>query len=364
MKHVAEMSRLRALASMGLTAEAFIPALLEALHDVIPSDRNLFDWTDAAGRLVRYYFEGPVDHEINRHYFEAFHNKRESEVMPVFRETVTGRAVVQSAEQLDRPEFYRSALYNEIWRPQRLHTRTEAVVHGVRGEPLGSLVLYRGPGERKFSRDEERLLARIVPYVARGLQAAGATSAGGDYVMRRDGRAMLCLTGAGDLMHLSPQALKMLLLAHGGVTPESASRSPRREDFPTLSAIWQHHRAGNALPKMSLTVENAWGRFLFESCPLQPLASGGEALLHIGIEHREPEALALRRMLETLELTPAQKEVCLLLREGHTQLDIARLTGVSTSTVTDHVRKIYARLDVHSVHDLVALLHRRVAPVH
>ena len=116
---------------MGLPAEIFIPALLEALHGIIPSDRNLFDWTDSEGQLVRYYFEGPVDHEINQHYFETFHNKREAEVMPSFREAVTGRAVVHSAEALDRPEFFRSALYNEIWRPQRLRTRTEAVVRGV-----------------------------------------------------------------------------------------------------------------------------------------------------------------------------------------------------------------------------------------
>lgn len=65
-----------------------------------------------------------------------------------------------------------------------------------------------------------------------------------------------------------------------------------------------------------------------------------------------------------LELTPAQKEVCLLLRGGHTQLEIARITGVSAPTVTDHVRKIYARLDVHSVHELAVLLQRRIGSMH
>lgn len=362
MKHAADMAKLRTLAAMGLTAEVFIPALLELLHGLIPSDRNLFDWTDARGRLLRYYFEGDVDHEINRHYFEAFHNRREAEVMMPFHEAVTSGVVVHSAERLDRPEFFRSALYNEIWRPQRLHTRAEAVVRGVGGEPLGSLVLYRGPGERKFSRAEEALLARIVPYVARGLQAPTAELGGIDYVARRDRRGILCLGADGELLHLSPEVLKLLLLSHGGVTPENASVSPRREHFPTLTALWEQHRRSPGLsrPGTSLSVENAWGRFLFESCPLQTLGLDRAPLLHITVQHHEPQGLALRRVLDNLALTPTQKDVCLLLRTGHSQLEIARLMAVSPSTVADHVKKIYARLDVHSVHELAGLIQRLV----
>ena len=313
--------------------------------------------------MVRYYFEGPIDHEINQHYFETFHNKREAEAMPSFREAVTGRAVVHSAEMLDRPEFFRSALYNEIWRPQRLHTRVEAVVKGVHGQPLGSLVLYRGPGERKFNRAEEALLAQVVPYVARGLEAASAELGSVEYVAHRDRRAVLCLGASGDLVHLSPKALKLLLLSHGGVTPDSASRAPRRDDFPTLTALWQHHQraAGLSQPNVAMTVENAWGRFLFESCVLRPLESSGEQVIHVTVQHQEPQALAIRRVLDTLVLTPTQKEVCLLLRTGHSQAEIAKVMAVSDSTVADHVKKIYARLEVHSVHDLTNLIHRLVA---
>ena len=39
----------RALCCNGWPAKVFIPALLDALHDVIPSSRNLFDWTDNDG---------------------------------------------------------------------------------------------------------------------------------------------------------------------------------------------------------------------------------------------------------------------------------------------------------------------------
>lgn len=344
---------------MGLPAETFIPAFLEALHACIPSDRNLFDWTDPDGRLTRYYFEGPIDPEIHQRYFEIFHNRREAEAMPSFREAIAGRAVVRSARELDRPEFFRSALYNEIWRPQRLHTRIEAVVRGIRGDPLGSLVLYRGPGERPFSAADEALLEQIVPYVARGLQVAAGGSAGSEYASRRGLRAVVCLDDQGTLMQLSSDALKLLLMVHGGITPESASRGLRGDDYAVLSTIWQQHERAGRRQEITLTIDNAWGRFAFESCWLEGLGAGGRPMLHVTIDHHERLEVSLRRAVDSLALTPAQKEVCLLLRGGHSQDEMARVLGIASTTVADHVRKIYARLDVHSVGELVQFIHRQ-----
>src|SRR5690606_9466402 len=167
MKRAAALAGIRSLCSLGLPGEQLIPALLESLHAYVPSSRNLFDWTDAHGNLVRYYFEGPIDAEVARHYFEEFHNKREAEAMPAFRQAVMGRAVIRGAAEVAHARFYRAALYNEIWRPQGLHSRIEAIVHGARGKPLGSLVLYRDLGELAFTAAEERLLADVVPYIAR-----------------------------------------------------------------------------------------------------------------------------------------------------------------------------------------------------
>ncbi len=359
MKHAAGLSTLRALSRAGLPAEAFIPAALEALHGIVPSYRNLFDWTDTHGELVRYYFEGPVDHRVAAHYFEEFHNRREAEVMPGFRQSINGRAVIRSAEELDRPEFFRSALYHEIWRPQGLHTRVEAIVRSLRGQALGSLVLYRAPGERRFTREDEGLLEQAAAYLARGLEAGQAADRPGDFEPTPRHRAALSLGPRGELLHLSQEALKLLLLAHGGVTPDSVSRQPRREDFGTLNLLWQHHQRGRGMSRegLSLTIDNAWGRFLFDSETMVPLDQGDAALIHVGIQQFEPRVVSLRRALDRMPLSPAQREVCARLQRGDSQAEIAAEMSVAPSTVADHVRKIYARLDVHSVHELSACIH-------
>lgn len=361
-KRSADLSRLRALGDMGLAPELFIPAALEELHHVIASSRNLFDWADASGRLSRYYFEGPIDPEINERYFAEFHNRREAEVMTPFSESLRGPAVVHGASDLDSPAFYRSALYNEIWRPQQLHSRIEAVVRDRCGLALGSLVLYRGPRERSFARFEEALLAQVVPYIARGLEA-GAAAAGAEveFSGRRGRSAALSLSADGELESLSPDALKLLLLAHGGVTPEAASRHPRREDFPALTTLWmQHGPPGDAGGggRFTLAVRNAWGRFVFEASVLRPVEPGARPRWHVGIVHQEARGLALRRALRHLGLTPMQEQVCLQLHQGRAQAEIAGRVGVAPSTVADHVKKIYARLDVHSVRELDAVIER------
>jgi DNA-binding CsgD family transcriptional regulator len=356
MKHAAGLSALRALSRSGLSAESFIAAALEALHGIVPSYRNLFDWTDAQGNLVRYYFEGPIDHRIAAHYFEEFHNRREGEAMPQFRQSVNGRALIRGADELDRPEFFRSALYNEIWRPQGLHTRVEAIVKGTRGQLLGSLVLYRAPGEPRFTQDEERVLAQAAIYVSRGLEAGPHAALSDGYSDGLKRRAALNLGPRGELLHLSPDALKLLMLAHHGVTPQNMTRSLRREDFGTLNLLWQHHESGRGIRRegLSLTIENAWGRFIFDSDEMATLDGAEAPLIHVGIRHLEPRVVALRRTLGELPLSPAQREVCALLEHGRSQTEIATELAIATSTVADHVRKIYAKLDVHSVGELTS----------
>jgi len=355
MKRTTDIASIRSLCALGLPSEQLIPAILEALHEIIPSACNLFDWTDALGNLVRYFFEGPINPGVAQHYFEVFHNRREQEAMPAFSQVVEG-SVVRSAAGLDNPGFFASALYNEIWKPQGLHYRVEAVIHGSGQQPLGSLVLYRAPGDALFTRHEEALLGRLVPYIARALERGSASPL--DYVARRSRRAMLSLSSEGELRHISQDAHKMLLLAHGGITPDSVGRAPCYEAFPTLGLLVEQVRRNRGLSRnsVSLTVENVWGRFLFEAEPLAPLDPAAPSTIHVTVHHDEARAVAQRRALGALPLSVAQREVCSLLHGGYAQSEIAAMLSVAPSTVADHIKKIYTKLDVHSAHELRHLL--------
>jgi len=179
-----------------------------------------------------------------------------------------------------------------------------------------------------------------------------------DYVAHGGRRAMLSLSSEGDIQYVSQNGHKMLLMANGGITPESAVRAPSRATFPMLALLADKVRHNHSQNRSAtrMMVENAWGRFLFEAEPLQSLDAKAPFTIHVTVHHDEPRVVAQRRRLGALPISVAQREVCLLVHAGYTQAEIAAELSVAQSTVADHVKKIYAKLDVHSARELRQML--------
>jgi DNA-binding CsgD family transcriptional regulator len=370
MKPARAIAAIRALCALKLHAEVLVPAVLEALHKLVPSQRNLFDWTDAQGRLVRYFIEGPIDAEIARLYFDEFHNRREAEAMPRFDALRRLPAGVRSADEIEHAGFFRSALYNEIWRPQGFHTRLEAVLRARDGGLIGSLVLYRGPGETRFTPADEQNLAAVLPAFAAALQVHGAAVADDRHVPSPDPAETLLLTLAGELCHASPGAMRLVLMAEGGASPErlAAPWSPRQGRLvPMLLARLRERAAGGPAqvlaPPPSITHETAAGQFVASGTLLRPLAPDLAPLAQVTLRRLEPHRVALERALRALPLTPGQIAVCRGLYAGQTQAQIGQHLGVAPATVIDHVRKLYRTLDLGSVHELRGLVDARISGI-
>ena len=367
------MRALRGLCELGLHAEVLVPAVLEALHQVVPSSRNLYNWTDEQGRLVRYFIEGPVDAAVAQLYFDEFHNRREADAMPAFHTLSRTPAGIRSAAALEHADFYRSALYNDIWRPQGMHTRLEAVLRGRRGQLLGSLVLYRAPGDARFTADDERRLAAAMPPFATALDACGCAVAQDRHVRSPAPPETLLLTLDGHIERASDGALRLLLLADGGVSREALSRPPLAlagQLLPMLLRLLQE-RAGRGAaawldPPPSITHENGFGQFVASGQLLrawQGPAGVAPQLAQITLTRLEPHRVALERALRALPITPGQMAVCRELYRGALHSDIAQRLGVAPATVIDHVRKLYNTLDLRSALELRALVDQRIACV-
>ncbi len=355
MKHANAIAAVRELCSLGLSSELFVPALLEAMHAVIPSSRNLFDWIDSDGHIQRYYFEGSIDNKIARLYFDEFYNRREGEAMPRFSDLAWGGTVIRSAQELDRSSFFHSALYNEIWRPQDLHYHLEAIIRRSDGKALGSLVLYREKMDPIFVKDEEDLLATLVPYIARAMQLRPKSTE--QFVVSGRCRALVSLDHRGRILHLTRDAHKLLLLAHGNITPSAASVEPRADDFPTLRVLCGAlARSPNAQRPVLATLDNDWGRFEFQAQRMEPADAQQAPMIAVTIQHMEAAEVLKARALQSAPLSIMQKKVCSLLLSGLSQREIASRLGVAPNTVVDHVRKIYLKLDVHSLDDMRARL--------
>jgi DNA-binding CsgD family transcriptional regulator len=371
MKAVRALAALQSLCGLGLHAEALVPAVLEALHGVVPSYRNLFDWTDSQGRLLRYFIEGPIDTAVAQLYFDEFHNRREAEAMPAF-DSLRGHAGgVRSAAELDHPAFFKSALYQHVWRPQGFHTRLEAVLRGKQGQLLGSLVLYRSPHEPKFSSADEKRLAEAIPIFAAALE--GCNPAPDErHVHSPDPAQTLVFSLQGQLHHASAGAHALLLVADGGASREALSRPmdalaqalvPR-----LLTKLRERANLPVALRGLQPTVshESRTGQFvasgdLLVASQLSSAHQAAEPLAQITLRRLEPHRVALERALRHLPIAPGQAMVCRALYHGHSHAQIGQHLGVAPATVVDHVRKAYRTLDVRSALELRAHLDRKIA---
>lgn len=361
---VKAVAAVRELCRLRLPQEVLVPAVLEALHGVVPSSRNLFDWCDDSGRLLHYYFEGPVDTTIAQLYFDEFHNRLEAEAMPPFEALSARPGGVHSARELDTPHFFGSALYHEIWKPQGLEYRIEAVLRGAHGRLLGSLVLYRGPREACFTRDEELRLLQVLPVFAAALESGSAPETPTRWTPALEPSETVTLDGCGRLLHASPGALRLLLMAEGGVSPASLAREPRwighhllRLALRRLDELPPHAPVG---AEAALMHDNDWGRFTLRARRLLALDRDAAALALVTITRHEPHAVAVERALRGLALTPRQHQVCRELIAGHAQAEVARNLGVGQASVVDQVRKAYRTLGVRSVLELRSLVESQI----
>lgn len=354
-KRSRELCKLRDLCALDLPAQLLVPAFLAQMHEFIPSSRNLFDWCDSEGRLTQYYIEGPIDSAIAKHYFEEFHNRKEAEVMLPFTLALRSGANLHSAAQLNHRAFFNSGLYWDIWRPQGLRYRVEAIVRGAQMQALGSLVLYRGPGERCFTAAEEALLPLALPYLARALsrQNWASSEATHHWVNSAEEQETLLTDGNGRIKHASPGAIRLLHLADQGLCASKMGRLAPDEN-PTLHKLLAAMEQSNAA---SCRKQSDWGMFEFKAQRLLPIDSSkaaGDSLTQIQIHRLEPLALVRERQLLALNLSPGQTAVCRLLLQGKTHPEVAALLGISTSTVVDHTRKLYKALEVRSLQELSA----------
>jgi DNA-binding CsgD family transcriptional regulator len=319
---------------------------------------------------VRYFVEGPVDEAIAQLYFDEFHNRREAEAMPAFQTLRARPAGVRGADDVDQPSFRASALYQAIWRPQGLHTRLEGVLRGRRGQLLGSLVLYRGPGEARYTADDERRLAAVLPMLADALEACGPAAIDDHHVPGPEPAQTLLLSLEGELLQASDGAMRMLLLADGGLSRSSLSHPPVQLAGRLLQVLLmrlgeQLARPGGMLlaPPPSIVHDCRFGRFSASASLLRPRVAGSPPLALVTLQRLEPHRVALARALRALPLTPGQRRVCQALYRGSTQAEVAAELGVAPATVIDHVRKLYRTLGVSSSLQLRARIDAAVGHV-
>ena len=354
-------ARFKQLCSLGLGAEAVMPALLKALHSLIPARGGSIWLADAKGALANRFFDCNTPAQDRLYFAELYSRTRE--VGYTFVDLMRAHSGVRDTEEIsasigsDMRAWRRSDHYNLMCRPQGLDFALRLVIreHPCR-RGVGLLYVYRGLGDRWFSTEEKRRLALLESFLAHALTAPTKS----DMPVADSGRRGLVVANSeGRPLHFSAEGRRLLHMAtHPRVAPDTDFSqidmlpTPLTRLCNDLTRIFADDQCGAA---PSYHCRNVWGAFTFHAQWIGDIELGS-GLIGITISHQEPLSIRLMRSIEHLSLSPRRAEVCSLMANGASVGDIAKRLGISMHTAVAHSRWIYDKLNVHTRTELLSKL--------
>jgi len=353
MKNAALVAHVRQLCCLGLGGRAIMPALINAIRELVLFDCAEFAWVDARGEMTNLYAEPLLPPDVIQFYFHRAetpdHPALTFRVRAALADPVTSLSVTDAMRQTD---YYRHVLS---------HLAAEHMLFCVvreRGIAVGQLSLYRSAQRPAFNAADRSAIGAVAGYIAHGLDDSSATAryAGADPSYRdTEQQAMLTLERDGRLRHCSSAARRMLLF----VTLDSVNRGTVSQQDAAIHSLTRElaeqlvgsardgdpDEAGAKPPGMVVT--NRWGRFVLRAYWLTDDPHAPDALIGVQLRRQEPTILRLSQAMRRLALSPQQKEVGLLLAQGKSNPEIAGALGVSLNTANYHVKQLFAKLNAH-----------------
>ena len=329
-----------------------MPALVNAVRELVAFDAAEFAWVDPSGELTNLYVEPMLTEEVLHFHFARKDTAGEHPATGTFRLRAAQPDPISTVSVTDavrQTEFYRDVL---------LRLKAQHVLFCVirdRDRALGQLALYRSEARPAFCAADRHAISAIANYIAHALDDASVIGrhAGSDQNYRdTDHQAMLLLGRDGSLRHCSSAARRLLQfvtldsLNRGTLDQlDSAIQSLMRELAEHLIAVFRRGGAIDNPP--GIVVTNRWGRFVLRAYWLTDDAESPDALIGVQVRRQEPMVLRLSQAMRKLGLSPQQKEVGLLLAQGKSNPEIAGALGVSLNTANYHVKQVFAKLNAH-----------------
>lgn len=345
------LTYLRQICCSGLSREITIAEFLKALPMLISSNSNIF--TFYSEQLYPTYSITGFDVAdlalIIPSILNDFHSpQRQQRLLACF-----SRYPAISHPRAVDESFYKTDLYNLIYRQFDMHHFLFTRIP-LDKKSNGIVGLFRPRSQNPFeSRDQAQLL-RLVPYVAHAYRVESDATP----EFSPDGASgMMIMNTQGAILYQSPEAKRLLEQArYPRLLPEMRQQDRLLVKLTELCRNLQDIYRGRESPPPSFSHTGPNGQFLFRAYWLEGHHQQPDGLIGIAMDHREPLALNILRVMRESPLSPTQKQVAVLLAQGFTQEQIGKRLHIKPTTVKDHIGKIYFKLDIHQRDELLPKL--------
>ncbi len=338
-------TQLDALALAGLDWRTFGTAAIETLRRAMPFAAACLATLDPASELVTGTVKwGDLDDEHDQEwsYFEY-----EVDDVYDFRGICRRDRTVTALCDETGGDPRRSRRYEEMFAPVWDYSDELRAGLRVDGATWGALALFHQDG-RAFTAAEQEFAGSVAPAFARGLRA-GLVAGAVDLVGATDAGPAVVVVGADDEIAQATAAAEQRLADLGG--DPASGRLP--DVVMSLVASARRYGSGPGAPVPRARLRAGGGRWVVAHASHLVGRSGAGADVVVTLEDaRPPEIVPL--VVASYGLTGRERDVVALVLQGVHTAEIATTLHLSTYTVQDHLKKVFAKVGVRSRREVIA----------
>jgi DNA-binding CsgD family transcriptional regulator len=259
------------------------------------------------------------------------------------------RAVPAAAVKAQSPDSLR---LNDFMRPRFGYDDELRVILRDRGQVWGAIAMFRGADEADFDQSDVELMAGLSESLAVGVRA-GLLARLADVAVTPTpiGPAVVIVSADDRVVQMSSgaeQRLAELITSEIGASPEGIIGS--------LVASARRYARGNVRRPPRCRVRSRSGIWLVLHASPLTSADGvtGDVVVTID-EARPPEIVPL--VVAAFDLTQRERDVTEKVLQGLDTKEIATAMHLSSYTVQDHLKSVFAKADVRSRRELIARIY-------
>ncbi|MER2529261.1 MAG: LuxR C-terminal-related transcriptional regulator [Candidatus Competibacter denitrificans] len=344
------MNEYRALCALGLPTSDLVPLALALLDRALGGNYNGFGCVDAQLDLVGAYMLFPLDQDALDRYHQEFHNRKEAEVVPGFKDSLIHKIPLVNYAKSHK-DYYQSTLYRE-------YASAVGVYHALRATVIdneqryGMLAIGRGMTERAYTEQEETLYMWAARLLAQAfeLERVQKLVHAETFVDKPEG--FLLVDETGRVLHGSDLGLRWL--QDVARFPNSGIVHPSRVPVAWLTEAQQNGAGG----EMTISVD--LGQFVFRPLKLHSIESEavGSPTFVITIRRHGSLASLIWQEADRFKLSARERQVAVFLGAGYSNEEIARRLGVATTTAITYVQRVFGKLGIDKREQLLMTILR------
>ena len=339
MRRSAALQHIRHLSSLGLPARVAIPAMVDALADLVSARTRNFIWLNAHGMPCDMYEREPIASALNT-FFEQMPilvKSHEPSIDKMLRVPVDYGAGLL---MMRLPNWENSVMHNEVFRPYGIGYHLDFPIRDG-AQARGVLTINREPGSCEFTSHQIEdvlslrkffLHAMSAPEVL--LEAATASDQVSLVVLAGDGTVLQCEPGASQLFsQLSGQTSNSFRM----LTRQDRAPAELQDMANKLAAL---QSGADAAPPMK-DITTRWGRIR-----IRAHSRDAQGNCYLTVQQLLSKTIHRMTRLAQSDLSPRERRIALAMCSSGAGDDVAQICGVTAASYRQYAKRIYARLEV------------------